>query len=119
MGVTGGFKTDKGGTSCPGMGPPGPGRKSFQLGQGKMYLPFYPGNVLFQEKKKFLALGGAPLLCTYSSHDVPIECSCLNPKSACLGVPSFVTMALPPMVCGPAFVYPIPVMRPGLYLQHA
>lgn len=73
----------------------------------------------FRKKKKFLALGGAPLLCTYSSHDVPIECSCLNPKSACLGVPSFVTMALPPMVCGPAFVYPIPVMRPGLYLQHA
>lgn len=65
---------------------------------------------LFQ-KKLYLSLDGAPALCTCSNHGVPVEYSCLNAKSACLGVPVLITMALPPTVCVDQRLCPVLYLR--------
>lgn len=91
--------------------PPLPGFLLQSLCVCLLDLPFYSAKGLISEKV-CLALGAAPPLCACSCHAVPVECSCLNLKSACLGVPVFITMDLPPAVRGPGFEALIHSMRP-------
>ena len=102
-------------TKVAGIGAPGPGCKSFQLGQGRLYLPFYSDKVLISEKKLYLALGGAPVLRV----PVPVTLYLLSvPDSQCEKLlawlyPVLITMALPPTVCEPNCI-PNSLDRPGL-----
>lgn len=79
-----------------------------------------PARSLFQKKKKknVLGPGWGPTSVYLLQSRLPVESSCLNEKGARLGVPVFITMALPPVVCGPTFVHLIHSMHPRLYLPH-
>lgn len=71
-----------------------------------------------KKKKNVLGPGWGPTSVYLLQSRLPVESSCLNEKGARLGVPVFITMALPPVVCGPTFVHLIHSMHPRLYLPH-